>query len=80
VSVFALAHDCYGCRIAEVADMRRAIAAGFVFTHENGDLLALFRNSVAAALPANHKGALPSVPEQGNLELSSVLDSEYFFS
>lgn len=80
VAVFALAHDCYGCRIAEVADMRRAIAAGFVQTHENGDLLADFRSSVAAALPANHKGTLPSVPEQGDLELSSVLDSEYFFS
>lgn len=80
VSFFALAHDCYGCRIAEVAAMRRAITAGFVRTHENGGLLAEFRASIAATLPANHKGVLPSVPDQGNLELSSVLDSEYFFS
>jgi len=80
VAVFALAHDCYGCRVTEVESMREAIRTGFMRTYEGRDPLADFRNQVNRSVAEPDGVQLRGIPARGTLELSKVLDSEYLFS
>lgn len=71
VTSFAMIHDDYGTHAADAAVLYRVIREQFVWMYEKHDVLSAFHS----AYPM-----LPPPPDMGELDLSLVLDSPYFFS
>ena len=68
-------HDSYGCHANYVDDMNEIIRQEFLVMHRDNALIKLkkeLENLLGITLPA--------VPERGDLDLESVLDSDYFFA
>jgi DNA-directed RNA polymerase len=80
VSQFAMIHDSYGTVAADTDTLAHTLRRAFVDMYENHDVLAEFAASVSARLPDKERLLLPSLPSKGNLDLQSVLTSDYFFA
>ena len=72
---FCMIHDSYGCHANDVPLMSRVTREQFVLIHESNQLQ-VFKKNVENNLGVN----LPDVPEQGDFDVSCVLESEYFFA
>jgi len=68
-------HDSYGCHANDIDIMRDCLRQTFVDIHAENQL-ENFKNQLENQLGIN----LPSVPERGIIDISSVLSSEYFFA
>lgn len=71
IDALAMIHDDYGCHARFAGKLYKIIREVFVEIYTTHDPLADF----AARYPG-----LPPLPEKGKLDLSLVLDSEFFFS
>ena len=71
IHAFAMVHDDYGTHAADAQALYRLIRSEFVGMYERHDVLA----EVHTAYPM-----LPPPPAMGDLDLSRVLDSPFFFS
>lgn len=71
IDAFAMIHDDFGTHAADSAAMYRIIREVFVAMYERHDVLSAFHS----AYPF-----LPEPPPMGDLDLSQVIDSPYFFS
>lgn len=71
IDAFHMVHDDYGTHAADAAKLYRIIRQVFVDMYTEHDVLAEFH----AAYPM-----LPEPPAMGDLDLTAVLDSPYFFS
>lgn len=80
ITRFAMIHDSYATDVARTADLARVLRVSFVEMYENNDVLEQFKESVSKDLPEEAKDSIPSVPVVGGLDLSSVLQSRYFFA
>lgn len=76
---FGMVHDSYGTLAADMPVMARCLREAFVELYQH-DVLEEFRNSVAAGLSEENLKGLAPVPPKGNLGLSTVLQSVYFFA
>jgi DNA-directed RNA polymerase len=76
---FAMIHDSYGCHAGKASLLRDNLRQAFVEQY-SGDVLKKFRDELADQLPEELRGELPELPPMGDLELSQVLQSEYFFA
>ena len=74
-SSFSMIHDSYGCHAPLISTLRNVIRREFLKIHSE-NLLEKFRGEVQEQIGK----MLPEPPPLGDLELSSVLLSEYFFS
>lgn len=72
---FAMIHDDFGTHAADAGKMQIAIRQAFVELHSDFDILQDFKD----VHERRHQITLPDPPEKGNLSLSAVFDSEYFF-
>ncbi len=70
----ALVHDDYGCPAGQVATLHRLIRETFVQMYTEHDPLAEFKQ-----FHESDRLLLPDVPPPGNLNLTDVLQSTYFF-
>lgn len=70
----ALVHDDYGCAARDVAKLHRIIRETFVAMYTDQDPLAEFK-----AFHECETLLLPDIPPAGNLDLTQVLQSRYFF-
>ena len=68
---FAMIHDDYGTHAADTGRLYEIIREVFVEMYERHDVLEEFRAAY---------GFLPEPPAMGDLDLSQVIDSPYFFS
>jgi len=68
-------HDSYGCHPNDVGMMRDIIRETFVDIHKE-NLLEVFKQGVETQLGIK----LPSVPDRGDLDITDVLNSDYFFA
>ena len=77
LGVFSLCmiHDSYGCHCNYVDDMRDILREEFVSIHSVNQL-EKFRENVQQQLGI----ILPKVPEKGDLDITGVLISDYFFA
>lgn len=75
VKSFATVHDSYGVLAADAPMMARTLREVYVEMF-SGDLLEDFRSQMQAQL----EGPVPVPPERGDLDVNSVLKSEYFFA
>ena len=75
ITDFSMLHDSYGCHANFVDLMRNCLREEFLDIHSE-NLLEKFRGEVEKQLGVK----LPDPPPRGELELETVLKSEYFFA
>lgn len=76
----SMIHDSYGTHAADAESLSFAIRQSFVQMYEETCWLTAFRDEVAAALPPEVAAKLPPVPQMRDLDISEVVNSQYFFA
>jgi DNA-directed RNA polymerase len=79
IADFAMIHDSYAAHAADTDVLAASLRAAF---HEqySSEVLTAFRNELAAQLPAEVAAELPDLPLCGDLDISLVEQSAYFFA
>tara|TARA_R110000824_G_scaffold238661_2_gene427405 strand:- start:1 stop:669 length:669 start_codon:yes stop_codon:yes gene_type:complete len=72
---YCMIHDSYGCHPNQVDDMLVCIKEEFLKIHSENQL-EKFKAEIENQLGVQ----LPPIPERGDLDLSGVLESQYFFA
>ena len=75
---FGMIHDAYGCPAADMPVLTRTLRESFIEMYSTdvlGDLLA----KLAKAIPQDKHNKLTPLPKKGSLDITQVLESEYFF-
>lgn len=76
---FSMIHDSFGVHACDVDTLHYVLRQEFVRLYEVNRLEEL-QEQLAASLPADLAADLPPVPEQGDLDLERVRESDFFFS
>ena len=76
VSHFSVIHDSFGCHAADVPMLNACIRQAFVNLYVDYDPLADFKSQTEQAANIN----LPPLPDKGDLDVTVVTDSEFFFA
>jgi DNA-directed RNA polymerase len=74
---FAMVHDSYGTHSSNMIAMSEILREEFVTMYEEHDVLTDLRQHAIITLGTED---VPVPPSKGNLDLSNVLKSEYFFA
>jgi DNA-directed RNA polymerase len=72
-------HDCFGTTAPHAKRLNEIIREQFVQLHENYNWLEQALASAKRDLPKSAHDKLPRLPQRGNLNLSSVLQSFFAF-
>lgn len=80
ISHFAVVHDSFGTVAADAEMMGRCLREAFIDLYEGCDVLAKFREDVAAMLSPEAREQLPPIPDKGSLDLSLIRGSDFFFA
>lgn len=78
ITQFAAIHDSYGTLAADLTELQSCLRESFVAMYQDHDVLAEFSAEVGAVLPEGK--TLPELPPKGNLDLTGVLSSDFFFA
>lgn len=86
--VFASVHDSFWTHAADVPKMNATIRDKFIDLHENRDevtgepkfILTELDEALRSRYLDEHLANLPDPPQYGDLDLSRVRESDYFFS
>jgi DNA-directed RNA polymerase len=76
VSNFAMIHDDFGVPAKYAADLQKNIRQQFVALHNYNDVLQDFKEQHENVYDVK----LPSLPSRGSLDITEVLNSDYFFN
>jgi DNA-directed RNA polymerase, mitochondrial len=79
VESFAMIHDSYGTHAANTGLLAASLRAAFLEQYSR-EVLTDFRDELAAQLPSEIAADLPPLPPSGDLDLSLVEQSAYFFA
>jgi len=79
VRSFAMIHDSFGTHAADTAILAASLRAAFVDQYTR-EVLTDFRDELAAQLDPELSATLPPLPPSGDLDLSLVEQSAYFFA
>lgn len=79
ISSFAMIHDSYGTHACDTDTLARLLREAFVEQYE-ADPLVDWLEQIKRQLPEDLVTELPELPEYGDLDLSVVHDSLYFFA
>jgi len=74
---FAMVHDSYGTHSTNMITMSEILREEFVSMYEEHDVLTELRDHAITVLGT---GDVPFPPSRGNLDLSNILKSDYFFA
>lgn len=77
---FSLVHDSYGMLAADVPTGAAVLRDAFISLYAGRDALGEFRQEMSAYLTDNAMQHIPPVPASGNLDLSLIQGSLYFFA
>jgi DNA-directed RNA polymerase len=78
---FAMIHDSFGCHASDMKwFLAECIKPAFVDMYEGGENLELFKEQLMVNIPDDKRSKLRELPLKGSLDLSEVLQSEFFFS
>ena len=86
--VFASVHDSFWTHAADVPKMNATIREKFIDLHENRDeitgepkyILTELDEALRSRYSEEQVADLPAIPQYGDLDLSRVRESDYFFS
>jgi DNA-directed RNA polymerase len=76
----SMVHDSYATHAADTESLQFAIRQAFVQMYQEQDWLISFRDELVDQLPEEVGAALPPLPAHGDLEITDVLNSLYFFA
>jgi DNA-directed RNA polymerase len=76
---FSMIHDSYGTHACDVETMATCLREAFIEQY-TPDLLEEFKQEIMKQLPDKLIEKLPDIPPKGTLDLSLVLQSEFFFA
>jgi len=79
VEAFSMVHDSYGTHAADAQVLADSLREVFVEMFDEKDLLAQIEDDARRSCPG-HELDVPPRPPFGNLVVSDVLESEYFFA
>ena len=79
VTSLSMVHDSYGCHAGSARALNKALRAAFVEQY-TGNVLEDFRDQLMRQLPEDVRHTIPPIPPMGDLDLSAVKDSDYFFA
>lgn len=77
---FAVVHDSFGTVAGDVDLMQKCLRESFVDLYSSCCPLEMLHADIAALLPEAERKSLPAVPAKGNLDLTEVRKSDFFFS
>lgn len=80
INSFAMVHDSYGVPAADAARMASGLRRAFVDTFTSHDVLEDFLTNLKGQLMPEKIAELPAMPEKGELDVSQVLESPFFFA
>ena len=78
VESYAMIHDSFGTHACDTQMLAACIREAFVAMYEDNDVLQQFADQVSPILTEGND--LPSLPVQGDLDLSGVRESTFFFA
>lgn len=76
----SMVHDSYATHAADATELAHAIRSAFIDMYSERCWLTEFKEEVAAQLPEEEAAKLPPVPAYGDLDVSEVANSLYFFA
>lgn len=79
IDAFAMIHDSYGTHACNSTALARKLREVFVWMYQD-DPLTAFRDEALKANPSIDPERIEELPSKGTLDLSSVLQSKYFFA
>nr|DAK13413.1 MAG TPA: DNA directed RNA polymerase [Caudoviricetes sp.] len=79
VENFGMIHDSFATHAGNTDKLRDTLREEFVKMYSENQL-ARFRDEIASQLSPKNAKKLPELPKQGNLDITKVLNSTYFFS
>lgn len=79
VTHFAMIHDSYGCHAADADTLCYELRRAFVDQY-SGNMLEEFRTQLVSGLPPELADKVRPVPQMGTLDISAIMDSQYFFA
>lgn len=77
---FAAVHDSFGVHPADISRFSRIIREQFVKMYSENDVLAQFLESAMPLISVEFQEEIPPMPAKGTLDLSGILENEFFFS
>jgi DNA-directed RNA polymerase len=78
---FCMIHDSFGVHAADMDYfLHECIKPAFYDMYKDGDVLQKFLDEVTPLIPEKSRSKIPAIPELGSLDISEVLNSEFFFS
>lgn len=79
VTSFAMIHDSYGTHACHTTELASCLREVFIRMYET-DPLAQFRDELISQSSSEDIEGLPELPRKGELNLWSIMDSEFFFA
>jgi DNA-directed RNA polymerase len=75
ITSWQMIHDDFGTHACDIPELHRAIRVAFFKMYDDIDRLAIFSEEISRTIDVD----LPMQPAMGSMDISDVLDSEYFF-
>jgi DNA-directed RNA polymerase len=80
ITHFAAVHDSFGTHACKLPKFNWCIRKAFIDIYENRDVLADFLVIAKMMIPKDQHEDIPPLPEMGMLDITAVMDSQFFFS
>jgi DNA-directed RNA polymerase len=78
---FCMIHDSFGVHAADMDYfLNECIKPAFYEMYKEGNVLQKFLDEVTPLIPEKSRCKIPAMPKLGDLDISEVLRSEFFFS
>lgn len=79
---FHMIHDSYGTHAGNAGKLARVLREQFIFMYNRGNILVAFQKQLADQLQGHPEllAQISTPPEQGDFNITQVLDSRYFFA
>ena len=80
INSMLLIHDSFGCLPTDMAEFANIVREEFVSLYENHDPFQNIHENALIALSEKKQSKLTAPPAKGNLDINSILESQYAFA
>lgn len=80
ITSYSMIHDSFGTHAADAEMLGRCLRTAFVDLYLNHDVLAEFRDQIVSQVPEDQRDQIPPLPRKGTLDITQVMESDFFFA
>ena len=80
ITHFAMIHDSFGTHAANTNKLAACLREAFVGLYHGTDILEDFRQQILLQVEPENQKKIKAVPPKGNLDVTTVRDSDFFFA